>query len=659
MPTVKPTADSRTHTFAPALLWLCLLGTACALLLATRNARAAAQTPVAPTRSIVVLVDESNSVRERDTENKRVRFTRFLVQYLQAFPETEGVDVSVIGFLAMTSTVAGPMPAWQWSRADLAGLERGLDTVPRKGNTLFTPALDAAQQVLGTSCLEDGRGACQIVLFSDGHLESESERAVSESVQALSSVGISVTMVLFPGDASEVDRARDVWAEVTLAVTNAADLPAQRVYSALLGALNLDEPLSQLMTMTLTQTANINQPIPAWQRNTGLTVLPDNPITERWDPPPDLQSGVQRWWLDPPEGQVSGTLQVAWGQTETLVYYSWQGESYPLSLEANVVPDRVILGQPVTLDAWFTAGGQVITASQALSVEAWLDGAPVPLSRRDDGHMSTVISTTVTGTHSVEFRPSLTAVWGERRVTPAFRFFNAEALPTLTLQVAAPLRLTQATLPLTITVVVSNTADVRGILTPTLWLAEPPITLTMASSGLGRFYTTTQVPSGTSIFVSASLPAGQTLRGLPFAGQEQSHRVTVPLPPEPEKDENRSLLDCIGSYPVLFVLGVLAVVLLMLALVAIRYLWSRIQRMKVDKDVREAIHILEILQSGGVLSNSTPYIRKLNKIMDDLGKLDTHRKETVNLIHQLGRIASLAYRSQAKRRQQPRSTYGS
>ena len=497
-----------------------------------------------PHYSIILLIDNSQSIADienpvgspdgtpPDATQKRIRFARFLVQYMQAFFPGQA-SVGVISFATEPQPLVDLSPVEQWSRADLAHIRsfnQDKDRPDAERCTDFVKALEAAHsQFAGVSCLSK-QERCAVVIFTDG-LAKERDN-VKRVLNDVKEDGIRVNVLMFAGHKPlgelhpQWRETEEMWADfekdglIGSLIFNATRLEARTIYQGILQALTLDEPLAQLSVKEFLETTTITTPIPPFRRYTRLLLLPDNLVDEVWTYEPDIWTGIHRWWIDPPTGEIRATLRASGEMTQTLVYYSVISESYPIFLETQVKPTRQEIGHLVELEARFTVGkGQIVTDTEHFGVEVTIEpgNERMEMIPNPDGRFTCCISRTIPGTYTAVFRPVITMPFVDELVPPEQRDFYVGKVPHLGLITGQYVATSQG-IQLPVTVVVDEYASIAGLYTPTLSMitggSEYPVFMT--PQGGGSFSATIRAFSGTDLTLRASLIGGSTKQGVHF-----------------------------------------------------------------------------------------------------------------------------------------------
>ncbi len=398
-----------------------------------------------PTYNIVFLIDSSGSIvdgtgtndgKATDPDDKRIRFARFLVRYMQAF-HPEKSRVGVIRFYGKVTKDDELIPlTWvhAWSLADLkkigdadnkglafTNFEVGLATAGRY-------FIDEAGSPL--PCSDDPSGEqCYILLFSDGEFEGQNQNQpeVAKLLKDLRQKSqIQVVPVLF---GKNQDAAW--WQENAGVVINDKE-DRQAVYAEIFQQLKLDAPSERFVesvlfddqiTLPLIRTTHFHQEV-------SITLIADDLIFDTWDPAPTPNAGLGRWWLDPAEGEILGTLQQSRGAQsgQTLVYYTLGESFYPLNVTAMIVPEYAHVNQPVQLSAQLSVRGRPFTETAGFGINAGIepDGALISLLPQADGRFTGGITRTIPGTYTVTFVPTVPVTWEHLTVNEVQQSFYVD-----------------------------------------------------------------------------------------------------------------------------------------------------------------------------------------------------------------------------------------
>lgn len=491
---------------------------------------------------IVVLIDESGSIRGTDTitpndlGNKRIRFTRFLVQYLRAF-YAEDSQVAVAGFVAGPELVFPLSSVSEWSIADFERLEVGLAAVAnqqRNQNTEFIPTLGRAIELLeGVPCNErqGTSGGCYVVLFTDGLWQDrENERLISDALRAFDERGIEIVTVIFPGSPPSTRYLEQNYLQTwemgsTRMISDATSLASRVVYEEILEVLGMHEPLSQLSVAEFERSETITFSVPPFQSLTWFFVIADNNLEETWSVEPDIRPGWERWWIDPPAGEFSVALQSNQSVSETLAYYSVFNQPYPIQLVAQVVPVRQVEGFPVQMLAWFDAGGQIVTGldSESLEVEVNPGRRIVQMFADSNGRFTGVLTYTTLGTNTVTFNSFLPTA--EDQVVEDS--FYVGRVPQLELTVGQG----GVSPEIVVTVTVQNYETIFGGFTPTLVMESNNQTKVITLEPVHEYSfigTAGEEFSGDGLVFTAKLPGGRTTEGIYYGDLTISQSYLFP-----------------------------------------------------------------------------------------------------------------------------------
>jgi hypothetical protein len=617
-----------------------------------------------PSRYIMLLIDQSGSMtgttgRANDPDDRRLRFSRFLVKYLLAFyPKTE---VGLMGFVASPKPedTISLIPIKQWSAYDLTIWER-LTKGTASENTSFVSALNAVGKLFPDTCStsSDPPIECSIVIFSDGVLqggECNNPNRVKDSLSKLKQNGIRGLLVAFAGRSTDIpistDRScqmgpletwKDQWEVEVICdgdLCNASEMRAQDIYEQLFRSLDVDKPLSNLIAVEFEQTTSLPLPVYPDQRSARLFLLPDSSLIEEWNViTPSVQVGNESWWLwlEPPPSEIRVDLKVNDKSPQSLVYYTYNNQDrYPISLVGEVMPDSIAPGQSVKIDGWLSAGGRVIVDG-CCSVQATIDGKTIPLIKKIDGHFSGESIILTGGVHKVIFHPVFSPEMDFPSLHDVHREIYVETAPRLQMNVSSGQQLGQNTVPLTITVSVENYENVLAI-EPVLMEVEDGEKIAWSSWDDGIYVAHYTVPLEKRITLQASISAGYTVHGVHFGSQvvEVQH-IYSPIPiPEPV-----IIFDSNGAWkglrPWMAFPGLLLLIpVTILLAVEVR----RRRRQKVFDDAqKEALKIF----SGKSLD--IVQVKRIFDILDD-ERFRLEDREMEKTVRKAGKIVSQSYRT--------------
>ncbi len=127
---------------------------------------------------VLMLIDESGSLRQSDPQATRVDAAQYLVRQWATLGEQSGVKIAVqtMGFSATTSDASG----WLSTSTQLPQVQRSLEAFRTRdtgAQTDYWMALDGARRALAARA-RDGGSTCQsIVWFTDGQLDASARYA--------------------------------------------------------------------------------------------------------------------------------------------------------------------------------------------------------------------------------------------------------------------------------------------------------------------------------------------------------------------------------------------------------------------------------------------------------------------------------------------------
>lgn len=414
---------------------LCVLALAVSLaLLGVLRGFVQARADEPPHHDVVVLLDNSGSMVRSylkdkksgkvtpktpyDIEQKRIRFARLLVRTLQTVaPEGQSVGVALFAAevkgadpLPSTVPLVSLTPVQEWTTANLAAIRPREcpphDAVDQDGNpvaqekdrdfcygTSYSAALQwAGEQLTAQGDCHTSDHRCDILLFTDGLIEEPNSDVITDVREALSARqadGISVSAVLFAEDGQD-PRDLENWQDwqsegwVYGIIADATDQQPQDLYPAVFGLLGLEKLLADfiLVESPLESRWPATGSLPPNLKSLKLDVLTDSPLIDSYDPPADIQSGAERWWLAP----GFDVLTMKWSG-EGVAYYRAVSQTVPLQARVAVLPAVQVMGRPVEVQALVHAAGRVISDESKLSVHAQIQpgGDELDLSPQPDG----------------------------------------------------------------------------------------------------------------------------------------------------------------------------------------------------------------------------------------------------------------------------------
>lgn len=383
-----------------ALVVFCGLTT---LLLHTVNVEA--QSPVQ--HDIILLLDNSGSmvrpyritptgtqtVTPYDADQRRIRFSRFLIRLLQNSP----ADDTAVGAALFAAEVRGAQPLSStvvlapltklsaWTAADVAAIQQqscpaanahdanGLPIAQQAGRdfcygTRYAAVFNwAAQQLQRPAACGSSTRRCDILIFTDGALKepnSDTAAVVAHSLRSLASQGIKVSVILFSSPQTEPANVRE-WTEwqesgiLEKVTTYTRDLPIRQLYKQGLDSLGLTGLLNGYTPVELPQeTIVLADQLPLNTANLRLNLVTDSPITDTYSAPPTLVADGLRWWSAPPFATLTGTLQGS-----GLVYYRVVSETIPVAASVTLLPETQQEGRAVGVQVFAGAGSRVLDDS--------------------------------------------------------------------------------------------------------------------------------------------------------------------------------------------------------------------------------------------------------------------------------------------------------
>lgn len=500
------------------------------------------------THQILLLIDNSGSVLDgtgaaadepTDPDNKRLRFAVFLSQYIRTFSGT--TEVGVISFAGNATTVVPLTPVADWTLADLHAIETFSQT--HQSKTDFKTALAAAHnQFLETGACNN-QSQCSIVLFTDGIVYQTDEKVVNAEIQSIHADNIQILPVILSANINEPGLSMEDKTEITdklqetignwretitgtpiITDVNSANLP--RLYHKILSPLGLNGPLDALKSMTTDKDKTVKIPLPVtpYQQLQHIRLFGDRPITTtQWNVPPNLSSGIDNYWFN-----FSGDILTATVNAPplTTIFYSVDNSQDKIYLNAQINPNRQIVGEPISLIAWLVGGSTIITDSHKFSVTAWADNANhYELEPQTDGYFETTIATTdwITGSHLITLM-SVSRTEPDFNITPLTKTLYIDVAPKLKDIDAKFLPSTSITAPVLITVTVENALPAT---IPRLRVILPRIeAIPLNTTWIAGVFTgsVTALP-GEEIRLQAILPVGKTVAGLPYAEQRLTRDI--------------------------------------------------------------------------------------------------------------------------------------
>ncbi|MGB3218464.1 MAG: vWA domain-containing protein, partial [Anaerolineae bacterium] len=367
-----------------------------ALLLHAVNVEA--QGPVQ--HDIILLLDNSGSmvrpyritaagtqtVIPYDADQRRIRFSRFLIRLLQNSP-ADGTAVGAAIFAAevkgarpMSSTVVlAPLTDLSaWTAADVTAIQqqpcppadaKGSDGKPvaqQAGRdfcygTRYAAVFEwAAQQLQRPVACGSPTRRCDILIFTDGALQepnSDTAAVVVQSLRRLASQGIKVSVILFSSpktDPANVKEWREWQASGILekVTTYARDLPIRQLYEQGLDSLGLTALLNGYTPVELPQeTIVLADQLPLNTTNLRLNLITDSPITDTYSVSPNLVAGQVRWWSAPSFVTLTGALEGS-----GLLYYRAVSETTPVVASVTLLPEIQQVSKTVGIQVFVGVG---------------------------------------------------------------------------------------------------------------------------------------------------------------------------------------------------------------------------------------------------------------------------------------------------------------
>ncbi|HQE91274.1 MAG TPA: vWA domain-containing protein [Anaerolineae bacterium] len=396
------------------------------------------------TYNIVFLIDGSNSMTgggglnvNNDPEDRRIRFARFLVRYLQMV-HSEQSRIGVIRFYGKVREEDRLVPlTWvnAWSLADLKKI--GAVDVEGLNNTSFEEGLKAARQYFVDETgqtLHCGNRTdnekCYVLLFSDGEFEGKNLDQQKNIIAGLladlrQNQQIQVIPILF-GENQDSE-----WWQENAGVMVNGDMDRQAVYAEILQHLGLGAPSEHFEKSTLfsvSTTLSLATATP-FHQVVSVTLIADDLMLDNWNIAPAVKGASERWWLNPPFGEIQGTLQRSPEAQpgETLVYYTFGESFYPLDVLTALVPERAHINQPIQLSAQLVVRGQsFVNTSVTIRTHLEPSGETISLQPTSEGHFTGSITPTTPGTYTVTFVPIVPITWTHGALNEAQQQFYVD-----------------------------------------------------------------------------------------------------------------------------------------------------------------------------------------------------------------------------------------
>ena len=506
-----------------------------------------------PATAVLFLLDESGTINGEcgatcpvDKEAKRYEIVRFFMTLMGTYhrqePEKHDLQIGVAQFakkyepvLPFTSSSRlFDNPDWGTYYERLSNTEPGA-TGEEACKTHFKEALDKASKDL----LAQEAGEHILVLITDGRFEEEQERKskVEETLESFKSQ-VRVHVILLGQS----------YVEQNLCDLSASELKLWKEDISTWKAWNrdrlislpddadptcslVDQPWFHEFLPTVSEcerTATVTIPVPPFRRYMRLFLLSDNLVDETWTLEPTIQTEVQKWWLDPPAGEIEASIRSRGEITQTLVYYAYSDEPYPVNLEAQVIPDRQEVGHPVELQAWLTLeGGRLITDTAQFSVQASVEpGETYDLISGADGRFTHTLTETVEGDYRVSFNAVTLPALKLPPIHEVERTLQIGRVPHLemstSLSFTSPLSAT-----VVVTVTVENPDAGKRAYTPRLEIVERGETIPLRPCLDARCIDVVQVAADELLTLRASLPKGETGLGIPFSVPPVETQVAI------------------------------------------------------------------------------------------------------------------------------------
>lgn len=335
----------------------------------------------------------SQPVIPYDAEQRRIRFSRFLIRLLQTSPsEATAVGAALFaaevkGVQAMSNTVVlAPLTALPaWTAADVEAIQqqpcpsadaRGSDGRPvaqQAGRdfcygTRYAAVFDwAAQQLQHPVTCGSPTRRCDILIFTDGALQepnSDTAAVVARSLRTLASQGIKVSVILFSSPNTAPANVKE-WQEwqrsgiLEKVTTYSRDLPIRQLYEQGLDSLGLTALLNGYTPVELPQeTIVLADQLPLNTTNLRLDLITDSPISDTYSVSPTLVADRLRWWSAPPFATLTGALQGS-----GLVYYRIVSETIPVAASVTLLPETQQVSKTVGIQVFVGAGFHVLDDS--------------------------------------------------------------------------------------------------------------------------------------------------------------------------------------------------------------------------------------------------------------------------------------------------------
>ncbi len=491
--------------------------------------------------NIILLVDNSKSVvegapvtggRRTDPADRRLRLVRFLTNYAQAFWGKD-VRIGVISFADDVETLV-PLDA-----ADRLPPYLVIANPDIQGTNFRMAFQEAITQLEKVSCAEQN---CSILLLTDGIFYEEEKEGIRQSLKSLSEKEIALQIILFAGaeDALAEEEGfteypeqwttwlRKMGGNRNRIFTNPYSTKPEELYRAILSPLEMEAPFDTLKRISLTETHRLTLEIPPYRRYFRIHLLMEPAGRDTWSLPPTLQAGAERYWLYPPAGMLTATLEPAAGAGRMLVWYDVYSRPQDISLQARLEPNKQAAGKPVTLQAWIVGEGKIITATGNFTVAAHIGDKTYPLDHQENGSFSALVTPTFTGARVVTFTANIAGPEiPDIAIAPVTQSLYVDVLPRLKSLDATLTPVSTLVSPVQVTVTVENAPPVAPTLhfSSSLHPASGNIPLTEVESGV---YTgAIEARPGEALLLQAVLPAGVTRRGIPFAEQRLAYRMVV------------------------------------------------------------------------------------------------------------------------------------
>lgn len=487
---------------------------------------------------LVLLIDNSSSMDDADTELRRIRFTRFIVSYAQQFyPDTYMGAVTFAGKQELPRVSVALSPVATWSRADFDEIR---EYRAGQTGTAFGKALEKAQELFFSTCLDEHPcepvdceiNNCHIILFTDGEFTDSGETSadVTSTIQNIEDNGIEVLVTLFDYEGGW-DLNKTTWETIGASVLpfNPKTVSVQESYSQILQSVQLSEAIDRLSVLSINQQGNLSIEIPPYLKYAKVFLFSDSPISDTWTLQPDIASDYERWWLTPNPGIITGNIQVAGVITESLLYYLVDTKNVAsLEFYAQVQPAVQEVGKPIILYAQFqTENGDIISNTSNLAVH--IQSSPkVPdvCQFRIDGHgiFSCTLPDLEDGKYIITFTGTISNYFEIEKMYEITKTVLIGRVPVLDLTVASyQTDVLSQTVPFTVTV--HNFYTIQGAYTPTIQVAESGQFLSLIPGGNGVFLGSTQLFSANPLTFKAQLPEGVTNEQLLFVAQTKEKQI--------------------------------------------------------------------------------------------------------------------------------------